>query len=131
MGHARGRPRPPGRAGAHGKLTLAGEGRVVRTVRIRHPEAWLRATGGRTASVRRLSDDDLVFEYLLNRLRLREPFTARDFSAATGLDFARIRPRLAQAADDGLVRLEGDRVALTPLGERFLDDLTARFLPPG
>ncbi len=118
-------------AGAHGKLTLAGEGRVVRTVRRRHPEAWLRATGGRTASVRRLSDDDLVFEYLLNRLRLREPLDAGEFTAATGLDFARIRPRLAQAADDGLVRLEGDRVALTPLGERFLDDLTARFLPPG
>ncbi|RMG29866.1 MAG: radical SAM family heme chaperone HemW, partial [Gammaproteobacteria bacterium] len=117
-------------AGAHGKLTLAGTGRVLRTVRVHHPEAWLAAPGRRKARTHRLSDADLLFEYLLNRLRLTEPFSREAFEAATGLAFETLAPKLERACAEGLLEaLPGQRYRPSPLGARFLDDLTARFLP--
>jgi oxygen-independent coproporphyrinogen-3 oxidase len=73
---------------------------------------------------------DLVFEYMLNALRLREGFDFDGFERATGLPAAVLETPLERAAERGLIATD-DAGSLTPtaLGNRFLNDLQAIFLP--
>ncbi len=116
-------------AGAHGKLSL--RDRVMRLVKVRHPEAYLRGAGNdmACASVRVLDADDLLFEFMLNALRLCDGFPAALFEARTGLPYARLAPLLARARAQGLLEADGQTIRATALGRRFLNDLTALFLP--
>ncbi len=117
-------------AGAHGKFT-AGQ-RVTRTAKQRHPAAYMNqaAETGRIQHGRRLSRDDLVFEFMLNRLRLAEGWTPAQFTAATGVDPGAIRVCLDRAREMGLLEFDGGRWTRTALGGRFLNDLQGLFLPP-
>lgn len=116
-------------AGAHGKLTLAGEDRVVRRVRLRQPRAYLAARGTeRIARETELGVDDRVFEFMLNATRLVDGFDARRFHEVTGLDLDALLPGLNHAKTKGLVDFDGQRIRPTELGLRFLNDLQALFL---
>ena len=124
-------------AGAHGKVTLPA-GAVLRTTKPRHPKHYLETLGVAGAhwtpgwrDVRRLSADDLAFEYPLNALRRRDAvFDPAEFEDATGLSGDRLSAPLAAACDRGLLQRHRDGVyATTALGWRFLNDLQALFLP--
>ena len=121
-------------AGAHGKLTLAGEGRILRRRRRRHPRDYLAATD-RLAGERSLTPADALFEYMLNALRLRAGFTPAAFEAATGLPWAMAEPRVARLVERGLLEQAGDGpsavVRPSPRGRDLLDDLVASFLDGG
>jgi oxygen-independent coproporphyrinogen-3 oxidase len=116
-------------AGAHAKLTLPDA--VLRTERHRLPASYLaQARAGQfIAAQRSLDDADLVFEFMLNALRLREGFAPRLFAERTGLPQALLEPGLAAAQARGLI--DRDALAIRPsaLGWRFLNDLQALFLP--
>jgi len=117
-------------AGAHGKVTLA-DGTIVRTVRARHPSAYL-GTGSaaaRLAERRTVSVYELPFEYCLNGLRLREGFDPTAFVARTGLPIEAMDRPLTEAVHRGLLMRSEERWVPTPLGRRFLNDLQALFLP--
>jgi putative oxygen-independent coproporphyrinogen III oxidase len=117
-------------AGAHGKLTLA-DGAIVRTVRVRHPAAYMDAPSadGRVQERRTVAPRDLPFEYCLNALRLREGFDEAAFEARTGLGAEALRAALVEATDRGLLERRDGRWLPTVLGRRFLNDLQALFLP--
>jgi oxygen-independent coproporphyrinogen-3 oxidase len=118
-------------AGAHGKITLAGENRVLRRVRLRQPRAYLDQSGtGRISSEVELDDNDLCFEFMLNTLRLRDGFDSRLFHDNTGLSLNRLLPTLQQARDRGLLEFSGNRICPTKLGFSHLNDLQAMFLQP-
>lgn len=119
-------------AGAHGKVALAAAGRIVRTVRVRHPASYLAAgtAAGRVAEVRDVAVGDRPFEFCLNALRLSEGFDAAQFESRTGLPVAAIERPLALALERDLMALRpGGGWVPTPLGARFLNDLQALFLP--
>jgi len=114
-------------AGAHGKVTVAGE--VIRTEKPRSPRAYLQG-GGREGAIRRVVPAaDLPFEYAMNALRLTEGFALADFRKATGLDAAVLRKTLDAEAARGLLTEESGRVRASALGLRFLNDLQGAFLP--
>ena len=116
-------------AGAHGKITLCGEDRVLRRVRQRQPEAYLRNQGHNTIiNERTLDSADLVFEFMLNSLRLSEGFESHLFVENTGLSLSDILPALQLAAEKGLLQYDALRVCPTELGFRFLNDLQTLFL---
>jgi oxygen-independent coproporphyrinogen-3 oxidase len=103
---------------------------VSRTAKHRHPGAYLNAsTDTLVSSTRNLDEQDLVFEFALNALRLVEGFSCALFTRTTGLPWSCISNILRDAERDGMVRILADRVAPTALGRRFLDDLVARFAP--
>jgi oxygen-independent coproporphyrinogen-3 oxidase len=112
-------------AGAHGKLTVAGE--VIRTEKARSPRAYLEA-GGRAGTRRVVPAAELPFEYMLNALRLTDGFRPADFERATGLSMEAIRPTVAALEARGLIG-GGGRLRPTELGFRFLNDVQAAFLP--
>jgi putative oxygen-independent coproporphyrinogen III oxidase len=119
-------------AGAHGKLTDPVAGAVVRTARVRQPGRYLAAEtpAGRVEESRRVSADELAFEFFLNALRLVEGFDAALFESRTGLSWASVAGQVADAESRGLLRAEPqDRWTPTLLGLRFLNDLQASFLP--
>ena len=112
-------------AGAHSKLT-DGQG-VARVVRNTDPVGYM-AGRDRIASRRRLARRDIVFEFLLNALRLSEGFTQDVLRDRTGYDFMDLESLWAPAVARGLLGREHDRMYATPLGRRFLDALLAEFL---
>jgi len=116
-------------AGAHGKITLAGEDRVIRRVRLRHPRAFLKQQGAtRIASETELDRADLCFEFMLNSLRLKQGFDTHLFHDNTGLSLNELLPTLKQARDKGLLEFDGEKITPTELGFCHLNDLQALFL---
>ena len=117
-------------AGAHAKLTDR-SGRVRRVSKWRHPEEYLRKVkeGKAVQGCRILSKEDLVVEYLMNRLRLIAGFQTDDFVTRTGLPAARLEPGLQLAMAQGLLGRNGEWITTTPLGRLFLNDLLALFMP--
>ena len=74
--------------------------------------------------------DDLVFEFMLNALRLVNGFSEELFSDRTGLDAAGIEHIMGPAREKGLICRDAEsRWRPTALGRRFLNDLQAEFLP--
>lgn len=115
-------------AGAHGKLSLD-DGRIVRRTRRRRPATWLE--GPRIEAEEALGTGRLVFEFMLNALRLTHGFDLARFEARTGLEASRAMPGLERGRERGLLECTGDgRWRPTPLGARFLNDAQALFLPP-
>ena len=115
-------------AGAHGKLTFAH--RVVRQVRFREPELYMRqALAGRPlAQENDVARADLPFEYMMNALRLRDGFALQDFAERTGLAVTAIAAPLEIAEKKGLVTRDLHHVRPTERGFDFLSDLQALFL---
>ncbi len=117
-------------AGAHGKLSF--RDRIVREVRQRKPETFMRAAlaGDALHESREVAEAELPFEFMLNALRLIEGFPVTLFAQRTGLDIAVIEPRLALSEAAGLI--ERDHAAIRPTlrGQRFLNSLLEEFLVP-
>ena len=115
-------------AGAHGKLSF--HDRIVRQARYRHPRRYVDAVAaGNAVEVERtLSREDLPFEFMLNALRLSGGVAASLYEEHTGESLAGIAHLLEKAVQKGLLTGDPGRLAATPLGLRFLNDLQALFL---
>jgi oxygen-independent coproporphyrinogen-3 oxidase len=123
-------------AGAHGKLTWPADDErahlsVVRSARVKQPREFLRrAAADRVSDRFQVERADLPFEYMLNVLRLTDDFGEDAFEARTGVAFARVAPAVAEAQRKGLLQTAGvGKWRATELGQRFLNDLQAVFLP--
>ena len=116
-------------AGAHGKITLSGENRVLRRVRQRQPRAYLERAGRASISSETvLGEDDLLFEFMLNALRLKHGFDTSLFHDNTGLSLNMLLPGLKLARDKGLIEFDGIKIIPTELGFCHLNDVQALFL---
>jgi len=117
-------------AGAHGKLTDSAG--VHREQRVAHPRAYLQTTGiGEQLTTTLVDEQNRVFEFMLNAMRLRNGVSQQQFERYTGLPVSHLAPGLAQAAERKLVEVSSaGHIRPTPHGWRFLDDLQAVFLPP-
>jgi oxygen-independent coproporphyrinogen-3 oxidase len=98
---------------------------------VKQPREFLRrAAADRISDRFEVAGADLPFEYMLNVLRLTDDFGEDDFEARTGVAFARIAPAVAEAQRKRLLQQAGaGRWRVTELGQRFLNDLQAVFLP--
>jgi oxygen-independent coproporphyrinogen-3 oxidase len=117
-------------AGAHGKLsTPAG---VERYRKSANPLQYMKRieSGAEQAATELLSDNDLLFEFMLNALRLVDGFDEQLFLERTRLPLPALRERLAPLSKRGLIAGgDGGRWWPTLKGQQFLNDLQAHFLP--
>ena len=116
-------------AGAHAKITDA-DG-VTRLWKVKQPRDYLE-TAGTPAGLggeQRPDRDDVVFEFMLNALRLTEGVPTLLFNERTGLDPSCMQKPLTQAMARGLLEPGLEHIRPTPLGRRFLNELVALFLP--
>ena len=77
-----------------------------------------------------LGESELLFEFMLNALRLRDGFDEALFEQRTGLPADRLADAAEAATERGLIERSGaGRWQPTALGRRFLNDLQGEFLP--
>jgi len=120
-------------AGAHSKLTLPAEQSVRRRVRQRHPGTWLKAmqTGGWLAEDRLIGEEERVFEFFLNQLRLYDGVRKEQFTPRTGASWNKVSVRVEKAIESGLLTDRNGVLEPTSLGWRFTNEIQAIFLPSG
>ena len=118
-------------AGAHGKITLGAEQRIMRRWKIKHPEAYLRHAGTLSAigGDETLEADRLPFDFMLNALRLLDGVPMHLFKARTGLSRDHIAAQLARGVANGWLEADPGHLRATEFGQRFLNDVIALFLP--
>jgi len=116
-------------AGAHGKVS--GADGVTRYRKPANPLQYMlqMEEDGGTALSKRLSDEDLLFEFMLNALRLRDGFRESLFEARTGLSAGQLSAAMRGPLEKGLVeRARHQMWRPSALGQRFLNDLQTEFL---
>lgn len=117
-------------AGAHGKITND-EG-IWRYAKIANPQQYMeqQERRGDEPTLRAVEGGERLFEFLLNALRLTDGFDGQLFEARTGLSADGLRQRLGPVIKKGFIVSQGELSwRVTPLGQRFLNDLQAEFLP--
>jgi len=115
-------------AGAHSKLSFPG--RIVRQVRVKHPERYMESAegGDPIQEQHEVRPEEVPFEFMMNALRLNAGFPAALFEERAGLPLTAILRELENAERRGLIERDHVRIAPTPLGRRFLNDLLQIFL---
>lgn len=116
-------------AGAHSKITLADESKIIRFSQVKHPQTYLSATSFKPLSIITLNDEDITFEFMLNALRLSEGVSYNLFEARSGLSRASLIKTIKKAQDLKLLKQDDHHILPTSLGKRFLNDLVGLFLP--
>lgn len=118
-------------AGAHGKLGHDAGRRIVRHRNMTVPERYIEQAllGQPQAQSWVVSDADKPLEFLMNRFRLLEAFTAADYRHGTGLAFADLVAGLQRFIDLGLVEQCGDSLRILPQGRLHLDAILQTLLP--
>ena len=117
-------------AGAHGKLTLATEHKIVRTSKHRMPDSYIKQAveknGG--GAIRRLSATDATFEFLLNALRLTDGF-AKELFSRTGQDNSLLEQKLAPFIKKRWIISSKHHLKPTAYGIQFLNEMLEYCLP--
>lgn len=127
-------------AGAHGKITRRDRS-VSRYRKTRLPKDYLHAAPGGLAHTKHITAHgnpftseqllipaaELPFEFMLNALRLTRGVDAALFAAHTGLSLDAISPTLAALRSRGLLIDDTSRLACTPRGLHFLNDVVNAF----
>ncbi len=118
-------------AGAHSKITDASRQSIIRFCKQKQPKAYLDSAGSPACigEETTLSPAAAAFEFMLNVLRLNGGFATRLFIERTGLPFSLVEQPLKQAEQRGLIEWDVQGVRPTEPGQRYLNDLTALFLP--
>ncbi len=118
-------------AGAHSKLSF--HDRIVRRMRVKHPQRYMDAVaaGTHVTGERRLMRADLSFEFMMNALRLDDGVPVALFTERTGLQPGVCAAAFGRARERGLLETDSMRIRPTPRGRRFLNDLLELFLVDG
>ena len=115
--------------GAHGKVTLAQDNKIIRTEKVKHPKGYMDLTKAYLYKQWQVETDDLPFEYFMNRLRLKTPFSLQDFSNYTGQSTESVANAIKAAVEQGLLEhLSGDSYRTTNQGIAFYNNLVDLFL---
>ena len=117
-------------AGAHGKITMAPEGRIFRTQMPASPGGYVVAIKQTQAGrIHDVSKEDAIFEFMLNALRLQQGFDLDLFALRTGLSQTEITPILDELIKQSLITVsEQNWLLLTGKGQQYLNDVVSAFL---
>ena len=116
-------------AGAHGKLTDMNNASIHRRWKQRQPAAYIKHAmpGDACSGSNELDQPDILFEFLLNALRLRQGFTYDLFEQRSGIS----KQALLEACkniDPDLLVISETGLNTSPRGFDFLNDVLEGFL---
>ncbi len=117
--------------GAHGKISSADSGRIVRRCKQKHPAKYLEASSAQEqlAEQADIEMEATALEFLMNALRLKEGFAIPLFELHTGVPLDRWQKPLDQALEKGLIEQAGLSLRCTKEGFDWLNDTLELFLP--
>ena len=117
--------------GAHGKVTDANTGLITRTEKVKHPRGYMDLIKPYMYKSWHVEQDDLAFEFFMNRFRLVESCPINDFNKLTTLPLQSQQSQqsaLNQAINKGLLTQTDSHWQVTLKGHRFLNDLLELFV---
>jgi putative oxygen-independent coproporphyrinogen III oxidase len=117
-------------AGAHGKISNAAG--IWRYVKPANPLKYMQnfEQGGSDIELKGLNEREKVFEFMLNASRLTKGFDLSLFAERTGLSAELLLERMVSAREKRLIEEVSSGIwRASSLGQRFLNDLQAEFLP--
>lgn len=115
-------------AGAHGKISY--HDHVIRTAKQRMPDSYLQASdrASRLAVESSLDEEQLISEFMLNALRLREGVEISLFQRSTGLAPEYMHNTWRRLQAQGLMVEGSEHLQTTELGWRFLNIVIESFM---
>ncbi|MDH3326134.1 MAG: radical SAM family heme chaperone HemW [Gammaproteobacteria bacterium] len=119
-------------AGAHAKITDGSQQSITRYWKHKHPKEYLSSVEkSAIAGQQNLSDKDLVFEFLMNGLRLNEGFHSEVFCNRTGLNTTALNKQLTPLINEGLIEWNqtSNVIQASEKGKLFLNEILERCLP--
>ena len=114
--------------GAHGKVTNAKTGIITRTEKVKHPRGYMDMVKPYLYKSWHVEQDDLAFEFFMNRFRLVEPCPIEDYSALTNQPLQSQQAALNKAINTGLLIEKDGHWQVSLKGYRFLNDLLELFV---
>ena len=121
-------------AGAHGKLTTRNHSsdnpvKIARQWKHRHPQQYMDKTlaGNAVSGKEELKAQAIVFEFLLNALRLKQGCDIATFKKNTGLDYHALE-NAVKNIDPLLLILDKTKACTTDQGFLFLNDILEKLL---
>lgn len=117
-------------AGAHGKVSGAGDKKITRSWKVKHPKGYLESAGTELSlgGQNVLQKIDLPLEFMMNLLRLKEGFERPLFEERTGMPWSDIDSSVSELEAEGLLALSENRVFCSQKGWNFLDEILQRFV---
>ena len=109
--------------GAHGKITMPAEDRIIRTVKVKHPKGYLDPERAFLDQSWDVEDEDRPFEYFMNRMRLFQPIPKAEFTARTNLPAESAEALFKRAYEQELLEQSETEWQVTALGHRYLNSL--------
>jgi oxygen-independent coproporphyrinogen-3 oxidase len=114
-------------AGAHGKISLLSEQKVLRRWKQKQPKAYMEPST-RLQGCEAIAENELGFEFMLNVLRLSEGVPYKLFSQRTGLALKEVLTEIKEARKRKLLEDKAEIIKPTIQGRLFLNDLLGIFL---
>lgn len=117
--------------GAHGKISSADAGNIVRRWKQKHPKTYLQAGSAdeRLGQQTEISQQDTALEFMMNALRLREGFPIPLFELHTGVSLNFWQTNIDAAIKRGLIEQQGLNIRATDTGYNWLNDTLQLFMP--
>lgn len=118
-------------AGAHGKMSSHHSTSIQRSSRCKHPQQYMAEAGTSEAFKRHVISEptELIFEFLMNHLRLSIPVKKVLFLERTLLNWQQLESASIAAVSLGLVNIDHNKLNLTQHGQKFLNDTLMTYLP--
>ncbi|MQW92414.1 radical SAM family heme chaperone HemW [Acinetobacter wanghuae] len=113
-------------AGAHGKVTQP-DG-VYRFQKTRLPKDYLAKVPAEHLQFKRIEDQDMPFEFMMNALRLNDGVDAERYAERTGLSLDDLNKLLTSLRERQLMVNDAARLACTEQGHIFLNSVLEEFL---
>lgn len=109
--------------GAHSKVTLPQQNKILRCEKVKHPKGYLDLTKALRYQLKEVAVDDRLFEFFMNQFRLLEPVNKSYFEQTTALSAELASKQLTQAKTLGLVTENELNWQLTQRGHQFLNSV--------
>ncbi len=113
-------------AGAHGKITQP-DG-VYRFQKTRLPKDYLAKVPADHVQWKRIDEQDLPFEFMMNALRLNQGVPAQFYAQRTGLPLDTLAERLTSLRQRQLLQDDSTQLACTEQGHLFLNSVLEEFI---
>ena len=112
-------------AGAHGKITTRRG--IVRTLKSKMPNSYMERRDKNTRIRKSVTQDELITEFMMNALRLKNGVPWTYFESRTGISQSAILERVIDLQNQGLLEFCMEQLRTSDLGYRFVNSILEKF----
>ena len=109
-------------AGAHSKITNLKTKEIERVWKHKHPKIYVGQNHDFTKGKAAISENELIYEFMLNTLRLKNGFNLETFNRHTYLNIDKISAQINLGIEKGLLEIKDKTLKPTAKGYLFLNN---------